>query len=234
MRRRTRLALLISALGAAAALVVGAGGVASAHVKVSGTDASQGGYGELTFRVPTESDTAATTGLTVTFPDNTPIISVSTQPKAGWSVQVVKKDLLAPQKDDDGNQITQYVSQVIWKAQTPQAAIPPGGFETFSVLAGPLPKQSSVVFPALQTYSDATTVNWNEKAQNGQAEPEHPAPTLTLTSAAGESMNGEATSGDSGSSTASWPGLVGLIVAIVGLLLGIANLALIRNGRSSN
>lgn len=173
---RRRAALVLAVAGTAVALMIGLSGTASAHVKVSGIDATEGGYGVLTFRVPTESDTASTTELAVTFPDDTPIISVSTQPKPGWTVQVVKKSLPTPQKDDDGNEITQYVSQVIWKAQTPQAAIAPGSFDTFSVSAGPLPDKATLSLPAQQTYSDGTVVNWNEKTVSGQAEPEHPAP----------------------------------------------------------
>src|SRR5690349_22865360 len=135
----------------AAAVVVAAVGFAApalAHVMVSGTDADQGGYGVLTFRVPTESDTAATTDLLVTFPDDQPVLSVSTQPKLGWTAHVVKKKLATPQKDDDGNDVTDYVSTVEWKADTPQAAIPPNEFDMFSVSAGPLPKTETLSLPA--------------------------------------------------------------------------------------
>lgn len=232
---RSRLALLTLVSAALTALAIALAGPASAHVKVSGTDATQGGYGVLTFRVPTESDTASTVGLTVTLPDDSPIISVSTQPKPGWTVRVVKKNLATPQKDDDGNEITQYVSQVVWTAETPQAGIAPGSFDTFAISAGPLPTSSTLTVPALQTYSDGKTVDWNEKAVDGQAEPEHPAPELTLTAAsddtAGHSHStSEASSSGSGGGS-SWPGIAGLVVAIVALLVGIANFALLRKGR---
>ena len=181
-------ATAVAALAISAA--VGFASPALAHVTVSGTDAEQGGDGVLTFRVPTESDTASTTELLVTLPDATPILSVSTQPKPGWTANVIKKNLPAPQKDDDGNTVTQYVSQVDWKADNPQAAIPPNQFDMFNISAGPLPKQASLTLPALQTYSDGHTVNWNETAAQGQPEPEHPAPMLTLASAgSGDNMN---------------------------------------------
>ncbi len=45
-----------------------AAGIASAHVSVVAPGAAQGGYSVLTFRVPTESDTASTTKLTVALP----------------------------------------------------------------------------------------------------------------------------------------------------------------------
>ena len=73
-----------AAVTATAACAVALAAPAAAHVKVTG-DATQGGWGVLNFRVPTESDTASTTALLVVLPDDQPIISVSTQQKAGWT-----------------------------------------------------------------------------------------------------------------------------------------------------
>ena len=206
---------------------IGFASPALAHVEVSGIDTTQGGSGVLTFRVPTESDTASTTELLVTLPDNTPILSVATQPKPGWTATVTKKNLPSPQKDDDGNVVTQYVAQVDWKADSPQAAIPPNQFDTFSISAGPLPKQGSITLPALQTYSDGHTVNWNETAAAGQAEPDHPAPVLTL-AASSTDENAAAPSASAGSGGPTWPGITALVIAIIAVLLGLANLALLR------
>jgi periplasmic copper chaperone A len=220
---------LLRAATVAALTVIAAIGFASpalAHVEVSGTDTTQGGEGVLTFRVPTESDTAATTELLVTLPDSTPIVSVATQPKPGWTATVTKKNLPSPQKDADGNVVTQYVSQVDWKADNPQAATPANQFDMFAISAGPLPKQASITLPALQTYSDGHTVNWNETAATGQAEPEHPAPVLTLTSSSADENT--ATSSAPAPGGPAWPGIVALVVAIVAVLLGLANLVLLR------
>ena len=57
-------AALTGTVGCAVALAA----PAAAHVKVTG-DATQGGWGVLNFRVPTESDTASTTALLVVLPD---------------------------------------------------------------------------------------------------------------------------------------------------------------------
>jgi uncharacterized protein len=205
---------------------------AFAHVEVSGTDTTQGGYGVLTFRVPSESDTASTTELRVTLPDDNPILSASVQPKPGWTATVTKKKLTTPQKDDDGNEVTEYASVVDWKADNPQAAIPPEQFDMFNLSVGPLPKAPSVSFPAQQFYGDGSTVNWNEKAAQGQAEPEHPSPTLTLAASdesatpASAAPTPEAAAAPSSGPT--WPGVVGLVVAVIAVILGIANLALLR------
>lgn len=203
---------------------------ALAHVEVSGIDTTQGGEGVLTFRVPSESDTASTTELRVTLPDDSPILQAATQPKPGWTATVTKKNLATPQKDDDGDTLTQYASVVDWKADTPQAAIPPNDFDMFNLSVGPLPKSASVSFPAQQFYSDGTIVNWNEKAADGQPEPEHPAPTLTLTADTDSAAPAAASPAMAAkpASAPTWPGVAGLVVAIVAVLLGLANFALLR------
>ncbi len=49
---------------------------------------------------------------------------------------------------------------------------------------GPLPTNTKqLVFKAIQTYSDGTTVNWIQRTVKGAPEPDHPAPVLKLTKA---------------------------------------------------
>jgi uncharacterized protein len=215
-------------------------GPASAHVKVNGIGVSQGGEGIVTFLVPTESDVLTTTGLTVTLPSDTPIVSVSTQPKAGWTATETTEKLTKPITTDDGIATT-YVSSVTWTATSPGAAIPPGQFDTFSLSMGPLPDKATVSFPALQTYSDGSTVNWNEKSADGKTEPEHPAPVLILPASAGAvtaaatggTTAGSSTTASDGSmvmdSSTAWTGIVGLIAGLLGLIAGA--IALYRTRR---
>jgi uncharacterized protein len=209
-------------------------GVASAHVKVSGTDAVQGGSGVITFRVPSESATASTTGLLITFPAATPFTSVDVQPKAGWTATVTRKPLPHPLKDDDGDTISDYVAQVTYKA-TSAGAIPPGEFDMFNLSVGPFPTASSMSFAALQTYSDGTTVNWDEASANG-TEPEHPSPVLQLAAAAGTTASSGGTAQPGVAVTASpvaaapapagsspsWPGIAGLIAGLLALVVSVA------------
>jgi uncharacterized protein YcnI len=215
----------VAAVTATAACTIALAAPAAAHVKVTG-DATQGGWGVLNFRVPTESDTTSTTSLLVVLPDDQPIISVSTQQKAGWTATITKKKLPAPQKDDDGAEVTDYVSAVEWKATAPDAPIPPHQFNVFAISAGPLPKVNTLTLPAVQTYSDGKTVNWNEKTTPGQPEPEHPAPSLHLKPADGGHDRPAAAA--PASTTPAWPGLTALAVSVVALLLSIANLAMSR------
>src|SRR3712207_2976090 len=104
LNRATRTARLrsiaVTASAAAALLLVPASG-ASAHVRVLPDTTAAGGFAQLTFRVPTESDTASTVGLRVELPTDTPLTSVRTKPVAGWSAVVERGPLPAP-VDRDG------------------------------------------------------------------------------------------------------------------------------------
>ena len=248
--RRHRGRLVTSAALTGGFLIAGLvfAGSASAHVKVSGVDAIQGGSGVITFRVPSESDTAATTGLLITFPAATPFTSVDVQPKAGWTAKVTKKPLPHPLTDDDGGTITDYVAQVDFTAtgSGAGAGIPPGEFDMFNLSVGPFPKAPNMTFAALQTYSDSGTVNWDEKSANG-AVPDHPAPVLQLAAAAGAqpataSQTGTGQTGASqtgaGSSASggspSWTGITGLIAGLAALVVAVAALLTARSrGRAA-
>lgn len=204
---------------------------ALAHVTVSSSDAQQGGYGVLTFRVPTESDTASTTKLVVQFPADQPLASVAVKPITGWTFSTTSSKLATPIKTDDGT-VTEAVSTVTWTASSPASAIKPGEYQDFSVSAGPLPTANTMVFKAIQSYSDGTQVAWIEQSAGG-AEPAHPAPTLTLAPAAGTELNGSGSNGTgsnaTGSSAAPASGGSGtattaLVLGILGLLAGLAGL----------
>ncbi len=218
-RKRWMTATAMAAGAAMLALAV----PAAAHVKVSGTDTAPGGFGVMTFRVPTESATASTTALAVTLPADHPIISVTAQDKPGWIVTVTHKTLPTPQKDDDGNEVSDYIATVEWKAAPGHPGIAPNLFDTFSIAAGPLPKAPSVTLPTVQTYSDGTVVNWRETTTAGSAAPEHPAPVLTLTS-----TGSDATTPPAAGATPSWLPVTALVVALVAVLLGIGNVAVAR------
>lgn len=202
------------ALTAAAAIT--AASPALAHVTVFSVDAKQGGYGVLTFRVPTESDTASTVELRVSLPVDRPMFWVATQPKPGWTATVTKKNLLGPTTDKRGKVHTQYVSQVIWRADNPAAGIPPNQFDMFNITGGPLPDEASLALPAEQFYSDGHSVNFNETPTAGQPTPENPTPVLKLAST------------DPTTGAPAWPGIAGLIVGGIALMIALADLFLLR------
>ena len=151
----------------------------AAHVTVSADDARRGAADALvTLRVPNEEDKATTTKVVVTLPTATPIASVSPVPLAGWSISTTPVTFAKPITTDDGT-LTTGVGTVTWTATG--GGIPVGQAGLFQLLVGPLPDAPSVAFLTRQTYSDGQVVQWIEPTLSGQAEPEHPAPVLTLT-----------------------------------------------------
>ena len=201
--------------------LVGIAGPAFAHVNVSSTDATQGGFGKAVFRVPTESETASTTTLVVTLPQDAPFAFVSAQSKPGWKVTTTEAKLDKPTKVGDF-ELTKAVRTITWTATG--AGIPPSEFDEFAISGGPFPKADKIAFTAEQTYSDGKVVAWDQ-AQKGDTEPEHPAPTLTLTQPVDEtSGESKAYSSDLAitndrDDTGRWLGGTALAVAAVALVV---------------
>jgi uncharacterized protein len=129
----------------------------------------------------------------VTLPQDQPLGSVSTTPIAGWNVKTSTRKLDEP-IDMFGEQLDRVVSRVTWTAT--DEGIEPGQYQDFSVSLGQLPESGDMVFQTLQTYSSGEKVNWNEVSADESAEPEHPAPTLSIgTAAAGQASDGHEASG---------------------------------------
>lgn len=220
----------LAILACAAMIVIGIAPVAAAHVRVSAVDAAPGGYGLLTFRVPTESDTASTTEVIISFPKKTPIASASVAPVPGWTATVHTTRPDKPVQTDNG-QIDEYVTTVDWKADSARTAIKPGQFGLFNISAGPLPKSSKVTFPTDQRYSNGTVVSWDQIA-TGSAAPEHPAPTLQLASSGASSPGPTAAPPTANAGATNTMGVVALILGVVAVV--IATIALLRTRRPSS
>ncbi|MEU6579997.1 YcnI family protein [Nocardia sp. NPDC046763] len=210
---------LVTSVAAAGLLLSGAG-IAAAHVVVDAPGASQGGYAVATFRVPTESDTASTTKLTVALPN---LKSARTEPIAGWTAKV--------DKNAQGEAVA-----VTWTADPGNPGVAPGQFQRFALSVGPLPKQEKVSFNTSQTYSDGKVVDWNQPMNADGSEPDHPAPSLTLTKSTGGDDDAPAAT-DAGTSdksssdnTARWLGGIGLALGALGAALGLGSV--IRGRRS--
>jgi len=215
-----RLAVVVLA---ALATVLASAGLASAHVTVSSPDAASGGYGKVVFRVPNESDTASTVKIRIQIPTDPPLALLQTQPVPGWTAATTKTPLNPPVKDGDGNEITEAVSVVEFSADA--GGIGPGQFQEFALSGGPFPKADSLTFPVVQTYSDGSEAAWIDPSVEGQAEPEHPAPVLSLAggSAAAPSSSGAdtATTVHEHSTTAGTPAGIALFLAILALVVAI-------------
>lgn len=165
-------------LGAGLLTSIALTGVADAHVEVTPESVPGGGDAEIAFRVPNESDSASTVVLKVLLPKSRPIGEVQTTVTPGWTVTTRTRKLAKP-ITVEGEQLTSVVSQVTWRATA--GGIKPEQYQDFGLSLGGLPTSGTLVFNAVQTYSDGTVVNWNEVSADESVEPEHPAPTLTLT-----------------------------------------------------
>jgi periplasmic copper chaperone A len=170
-------------IGVTVAAILAVPGIAQAHVTVQPGSAEGGGFSVVSFRVPNERDDASTTQLRVTLPKDQPIGSVQTTPVPGWKITTVTRHLDKP-IEMFGEQLDTVVSEVTWTATG--GGIRPGQFQDFDVSLGQLPASGELVFNTLQTYSSGEKVNWNQVSADPAAEPEHPAPILTLTPGAAE------------------------------------------------
>ncbi|MFF8028821.1 YcnI family protein [Streptomyces sp. NPDC007896] len=226
-RTTLRRAGLVTALAAAGVLT--AAGVASAHVTVHPESYAKGATdGVLTFRVPNEENTAGTTKVQVFLPTDHPVLGVLVTPQDGWTAKVTTTKLKTPVKTDDGT-ITEAVSEISWTG----GKIGAGQYEDFNVAFGQLPDDTDqLTFKTLQTYSDGKTVRWIEEASGGE-EPENPAPVLKLTAKSAEGEGGSAStdssatpkSSDSSKSTASSSDSTARGLGIGGLIVGVLGLA---------
>ena len=201
---------LITAGAAAAAIAAGltlGAPAAWAHVHVNADDAAPGSTAVLTFQVPGESETGAlTTQFSVALPN---VASARTEVMPGWTARL---DRDAP---------SGAVRSVTWTA-APNVGISSEQFGLFHISVK-LPDQESVTLPATQTYSDGTVVKWDQAPLSGGAEPEHPAPVLTLGAEAAQSDHhvaaGPTTTSDD---TARWLAGAALVVAALGVVVGLA------------
>jgi uncharacterized protein YcnI len=207
-------------------------GVADAHVTVSPSSLPQGASDAiLTFRVPNESATASVVGLRIQFPLAHPIVVLNPEAGSGWVVDVRSTILAKPITTDDGT-FTSTVSEIDWSS----GSIPVGQFGEFNVLAQGLPTGTSLLtFKAIQLYSDGTSVNWIQVPTAAAPNPEHPAPTLVLTTPgkgssgsapAGVAVSTAASSGPAaGQSSGLDKGLAVAAIVLAALAIGIALLA---------
>ncbi|MEV7200048.1 YcnI family copper-binding membrane protein [Streptomyces griseoluteus] len=228
-----------AAVAVAGATVLAVSVPAFAHVSVQpeGT-AAKGGYATVDFKVPNERDDASTTKVEVNLPAEHPLASVMPQPVPGWSVKVTKSKLDKP-LTMHGEKIGEAVTKVTWTADG--KGIQPGYFQKFPLSLGALPEDTDqLVFKAIQTYSNKEVVRWIEVPQEGQDEPENPAPTLALsaatddhhgTAAADDDAKGgdkddahqeEAADSDGGTdTTARVLGVTGIVIGVAGVAYGI-------------
>ncbi|HEY3753957.1 MAG TPA: YcnI family protein [Pseudonocardiaceae bacterium] len=205
--------------------LLGLTGTAAAHVVTTPGSATQGSVADISFQVPDEEDTATTTKVEVAFPADHPLASVDVKAIPGWHVTVTHIKLATPLESDDGP-VTEAVSRITWSG----GAIAPGMFQDFTVSLGPLPTDTAqLVFKAIQTYSNGDIVRWIDTSAPGGAEPDHPAPTLRLTSPEAHTVAAGPTVAPPASGLPL--GAIGVVIGLVSCVLAV--FALRRSRRSS-
>ncbi|MEU3981489.1 YcnI family protein [Streptomyces sp. NPDC026672] len=228
---------IAAAVAVAGTAVLAVSAPAFAHVSVQPEGpAAKGGYAVVDFKVPNERDNASTTKLEVSFPTDHPLASVMPQPIDGWTVKVTKSKLDKP-LELHGEKIDEAVSKVTWTADG--KGVEPGFFQKFPLSVGALPEDTDqLVFKAIQTYSNKEVVRWIEVPQEGQDEPENPAPVLKLTAATDDAHGApaasnasdtsdktEKTAADTSGSGASDSDTTARVLGVVGIVVGVAGLA---------
>jgi periplasmic copper chaperone A len=208
----------------AAALVLAP--AAPAHVTLNPREWEAGGFARFALRVPNERDAAATTRVTVKFPEQ--ILSASFQPIDGWRREVKMVELDEP-IEVEGEQVAERIDTVTWSG----GRIEPGEFEEFGVsFQVPEEPGSELAFPAVQRYSNGEVVRWI-----GPQESDEPAPVVTILEPAAEegaaaatpaptpaAQSGGSGEGDEESGGSDALSIVALIVAAAALATALAAL----------
>jgi uncharacterized protein YcnI len=223
----------------ACALVVLAG-PAWAHVTVEPSSAPKGSDAVLTFVVPNEETNATTTKVKVQFPTDHPIAEALVQTMPGWTSEVATSHVTTAIQTDNGP-VNTAVTSVTWTA-TDGKGITQDHFGAFAVSVGLPDNADSLTFPAIQTYSDGSSVSWIEVTPPGGPEPDHPAPVLTLTAVndsgaptptTAASSAGASTVKQSDVDNAKTIAIIGVIVGALGLVAGVAAIVFGRRRTAS-
>jgi uncharacterized protein YcnI len=199
-------------IGLALALVVLFAAPASAHVAVSPETVAPGESAQLTFRVPNESDRADTVSVEVALPEDAHFDFVSVAASPGWTHEETRS----------GDRVT----SITWSGGT----IAPGEFHEFSLVVGPVEGVDTLEFKAVQTYDDGEVVRWIDPTVAGEDEPEHPAPSVTVSSDAGEHAAGaeQTRATDDGVDGTDFAAFAALALAGVALVAALAALVMGR------
>lgn len=146
---------------------------ASAHVTVNPSEVPADSFSRFAVRVPTERADADTTRIELQLPED--LAFVSFQPKPGWKRTETMVKLAKPITNDEGETVTERIGTVTWEGGN----IAPGEFDEFGMSAKvPDTAGQTLVFPAVQTYSNGEVVHWI-----GDADADTPAPRVALTAA---------------------------------------------------
>ena len=181
---RLRTTLTAGALGLAA--VLAAAGPAGAHAVPSESEAPAGSYLKFDMRIGHGcGEEGNTTKVEIQIPEG--IYSATAQVVPGWTISKTAQALDEPVDDGHGGQYTERDAVVTWEG----GPLMHDQLEEFG-LSVKLPDTpgETLYFPTIQTCDNGETNDWVQIAEEGEEEPESPAPAIALTEAAGDGHGG--------------------------------------------
>jgi uncharacterized protein YcnI len=226
---RRRAARLAGGAVAALGLLVGLAGPAAAHIGTEATSTAAGSTSIVRFKIGHGCDGSPTTEVRIQIPDG--VTSVRPEATPGWEVEVARQG--------------EEVREVTWSG----GSLPDEQFLQLGLsVRWPEAPGETVWFPTVQTCEEGEHA-WVQIPEEGQPEPDEPAPGVELTEAvegdghgggmadgdvadAGEVAAGEGAAGtssdDDGTDAVA---VVALVVGALGVVLGGAGLVLARRSR---
>ena len=88
-------------------------------------------------------------------------------PKPGWKLELQRAKLAEPY-DSHGRKIDETVSEVIWRAQSPEAFLADAHYDEF-VLRGQTPAKPGVIWFKVQQLCEKGELNWAEVPSTGSS-----------------------------------------------------------------
>jgi uncharacterized protein YcnI len=154
-------------------------GTALAHIGTTPQEVPAGQSSSIAFRVGHGCDGSPTVSVSMQIPAG--VTSVAPKAKSGWTIAMEEGTLPEP-VDVDGETVTEGVVQVTWSGGTLDAH----QYDEFEIRARmPDAEGETIYFPVIQT-CEAGEYAWIEIPEEGGAEPESPAPAVTIVAATGD------------------------------------------------
>jgi periplasmic copper chaperone A len=173
----------------AAGAVVLMAGPAAAHIEPTEESIPAGAFGDVTLVVPHGCEESPTRQLSVQIPEG--VLNVTPQVHPGWTVDAPTEQLADPITDEEGEEITERVSQVTFTAQ-PGNELQPNLRDSFTIgFKAPDTPGEMLFFKTVQTCVEGETA-WIEEFSGDGEEPEHPAPAMEITEATGDERGDDA------------------------------------------
>jgi periplasmic copper chaperone A len=173
--RFTRIGLGLLGTGA---LALGLAAPAGAHISPDKGEVPAGGFTSVTFTVGHGCEDSPTREVAFQIPEG--ILNASPQVLAGWDVVATESALDEPIPGEEGEEAqTERVSEITWTAQAGNE-LDPHFRQVFTIgFKAPETADGPLAFPVIQRCVEGETP-WIAETVEGEEEPEHPAPFVTL------------------------------------------------------